>query len=159
VDPDTGKTIAGKAGNELFHGITGVVWSEDHVTMTYSTDYNCSKKQLIVARLAAMVSLIPIGQVMELHTSSSWLNTEFGKLEGHVASEFSGYLSWVNVPQEWKKVLEYLMNQNEPRGLIIKFREDGIPSYEEVAREYLMEMIEKSKGRYPYVELDVAPWS
>jgi hypothetical protein len=43
VDPDTGETITASEDNELFQGVTGVISSSRHVTMTRNCDKRVGK--------------------------------------------------------------------------------------------------------------------
>jgi hypothetical protein len=58
-DPDTGEEITGGEGNDLFHGVTSVVWGAEHVTLTQAVGYNCSKEWSLLSNVAAMMSLVP----------------------------------------------------------------------------------------------------
>jgi hypothetical protein len=41
---------------------------------------------------------------------------------------------------------------------LIKNREEVIPRYEEIEKEYLMESIDRNKRQHPDQERDEAPW-
>jgi hypothetical protein len=125
IDPVTGEKITGREGYDLFHGVTGVVSSDEYVTLSRSVGYNCNDENMLLANAAAMMSLVPQGQLLALHTCSSWLATEFQKMIGHVECQFSGKMSWDEVPPEWKKILEYVQNKDEVSGISIKNRQES----------------------------------
>jgi hypothetical protein len=110
IDPNTGTEIARGEGNDLFHGVVGIMWSGDLITLTRAVSYNGTKEELILSSVAGMLSLVPEGRKLELHTESEWLVTEMEKMRGHVDAEFSGALPWDDVPHQWKKALEYVSN-------------------------------------------------
>jgi hypothetical protein len=140
VDPSTGETIQGKTGNDLLHGAVGVVWSDNCVTMTRAVARNGSKRDLLLANAAQMMSLVPLGRTLELHTCSNWLAGELAKMVGRVACHFSGELSWGDVPLNWKRILEHVLD-GSGRGLMMKAEEEEIPSYLEIAKTYCAEKI------------------
>jgi hypothetical protein len=99
--------------------VVGVVWSDDN--------NNGSKEWLYVSSVAAMLSLVPVGGTLEVHTESDWLADEFEKLKGHADEGFSGDLSWDDVPAQWKGVLKYTLEGPEVRRLNIVRKQEQIP--------------------------------
>jgi hypothetical protein len=59
---------------------------------------------------------------------------------------------------QWKRVLEYISDGTTVRGILVKNKEEDIPSYEEIAKEYLMESIDRNKRQHPDEKPDEAPW-
>jgi hypothetical protein len=90
--------IFGGEGNDLHHGVVGVVWSDGIATLTRSANYNCTKEELILAHVERVMSLVPEGETLVLHTESHWLASELEKFLGHARDNFSGDLSRDDVP-------------------------------------------------------------
>jgi hypothetical protein len=106
-----------------------------------------------------MLSLSPIGISLDLHTESEWLASDLEGLTGHADSGFSGGLSWDEVPIQWKRVLEYTVEEPQSRRLMISLKQEQIPSYQDIMSLYLDEMIEKAEGCRLDATPDEAPWS
>jgi hypothetical protein len=60
------------------------------------------------------------------------------KMQGHAEGQFSGDLPWENVLPIWKRILEPLSDCSG-KGIIIRRKEEEIPSYEEIAKMYWVE--------------------
>jgi hypothetical protein len=63
-------TVREKRGNELYHGVTAVIWSDECVTMSRAVDHRVSRRDLLVSNVAQMMTLSPEGRTLELRTSS-----------------------------------------------------------------------------------------
>jgi hypothetical protein len=61
------------------------------------------------------------------------------RMRGHVDSGFSGEMSWDDVSEPWKKILEHVTHG---RGIEIKLKQEEIPSYHEIMVEYMKEGIQ-----------------
>jgi hypothetical protein len=57
VDRSTGKTIRGKASNDLFHGVAAAIWSDEGVTMSTTVNHRASRKDMPLSNLAGMMTL------------------------------------------------------------------------------------------------------
>jgi hypothetical protein len=58
TDPTTGKTIRAKASNDLYHGVTSVVCSNECVTLTRTINQRVSQKELLLNNVAQLLSLV-----------------------------------------------------------------------------------------------------
>jgi hypothetical protein len=123
IDPNTGEEMVGGDGSHMFHGVVGIVWSDELVTLTRAAGHNGVEEESIMSSVAGMMSLVPEGRMLELHTESEWLAAEMEKMRGHAAVDFSGDLSWDEVPAQWKRVLEYVSNGSQVRGIHVASRE------------------------------------
>jgi hypothetical protein len=52
IDPNSGETITASEDNELLQGVTGVIWSEKHASMTSSCDKSISSDVLSLRNMA-----------------------------------------------------------------------------------------------------------
>jgi hypothetical protein len=93
VASDAFSFITGSKDNDLFHGVVGVAWGDGFATLTGTASYNCSDQELLLSNVAQLMSLVPEGKRLELHTESEWLATEMGKMKGHEEADFSGDMS------------------------------------------------------------------
>jgi hypothetical protein len=159
INPNTGEETVGGDGSDLFHGVVVIVWSDELAMLTRAANYNGTKEELILSSVAGMMSLVPEGRTLDLHTESQWLVTEMEKTRGHVAADFSGELSWVEVPAPWKKVLEYVSNGSQVRGIQITSKQEQIPSDQDIMALYMAEMIERAEGEHLDAIPDEAPWA
>jgi hypothetical protein len=95
------------------------------------------------------MELVPDGGKLNLHTESPWLATEWEKMKGHAVANYSGGLSWDDMPFPWKRVMEQLRSGQEGKGMEIKLKQEEIPRYQEIVEEYMREVIEKSEAYHP----------
>jgi hypothetical protein len=108
--------------------------------------------------VTAMLSLVPDGGRLNLHTESLWLETEWDKMKGHAEAEFSGDLTWESMADPWKRVTEQLRTGQEGKGLEIRLVQEGITSYKGIMAEYMAEQIQKAEEYHPDSTPDRPPW-
>jgi hypothetical protein len=138
--------------------VWGVLWSDEFVTLTRAFNCNGTKEELILASVGGMLSLVPEGKMLDLHTESEWLVEEIEEMKGHIAAGFSGDISWGEVPAQWKNVLEYISNGSLIRGTDITLKQEQISSYQDIMALYMVEVIEKAEGLHLDATPDEAPW-
>jgi hypothetical protein len=114
---------------------------------------------MILASVLALMGMVPDGEKLELHTESGRLAGEWEKRKGHAAAEFSGDLTWENIPHPWKLILEYLSKGTRDRGIDIKLKQELIPCYQEIMEEYVKEVIERDEMFHPDSTPNEAPWA
>jgi hypothetical protein len=78
------------------------------------------------------------------------------KMEGYIRAEFSGDMSWEDVPHQWKRIFGHLNKATVGRGISLK--QESIQSYQDIMELYMAEMIEKAEGVRLDANLDVVPW-
>jgi hypothetical protein len=158
IDLHTGVEISGGDGNDPHDGVVGIMWSGDLVTLIRAVNYNGTKEEQILSSVAGMMSSVPEGRKLDLHTESEWLVAEMEKMRGHTDAEFSGDLSWEDVPHQWKKVLEYVSNGIVNRATQITSKDENIQSLQDIMVLYMGEVIEKAEETRPDATPDETPW-
>jgi hypothetical protein len=142
----------------LFHGVVRVLWTEELVTLTRAVSYSGTKEELILESVAGMLSLVAEERLLDLDTESEWLAEEIEKMRGRIAADFNGDMPWEEVPPQWKKVLKYVANGAQIRGIRITLKQEQIPSYQDIMALYMAEVIEKAEGIDLDATSDEAPW-
>jgi hypothetical protein len=136
IDPSTGEQIDGRTSDGLYHGVSGVIWSDDQVAMTRGVDKGVSDEELLLCHLAQLMSLCQDGRTLEPHTCSSWLETEGNKTERSFVN-----LPWSRIPYSWQRVLIQMVDNG--KRLMIRLRAEWeIPGYTEAAKLYCREKCE-----------------
>jgi hypothetical protein len=126
---------------------------------TRAVSCNGTKEELILSSVGRTMSLVPEGMMLELHTESEWLATEMEKMRGHVAADFAGEMSWDEVPEPWKRVLEYVSKGTQVRGIRVMLKQEQISSYQGIMALYMAERIEKAEGACLGAVPDEVPWA
>jgi hypothetical protein len=158
TDPETAEVTQASFENELYQGVTGVIWTTHCVTMTRSANKGVIEEDLCIQNLAQLVEMTAAGCDLDLHTSSDWLVSEWDAI---------CQLPPEDLPQQdssnryyQKTILENLIN-NGKRFHVQKMAEGELQDYLVAARLYSEEKIllkEVVHGSHLDYDSGEAPW-
>jgi hypothetical protein len=68
-------------------------------------------------------------------------------------------LAWKDVPEPWRKILEYISNGSQVHGMLVSLKQEQIPSYQDIMVLYMAEVIEKAEEARLDARPDDTPWA
>jgi hypothetical protein len=160
VESSTRLTIEGAADNEVYHGLTGVIRSDECVTMTRTADKGMAADELALRSLAQLIKLCPAEHCLELHTVSDFPLSEWEKMRLHHESGYSGF-NCDKVRYYWRGILSD-MQDNSKSLRMFKKKDEEEPQLTQAAKMYVMEKMslkEEVDRPHPDYEPDESPSS
>jgi hypothetical protein len=144
IDPDTGESrLAGEADDEN-QVVTGVIWSDEAITMSDVHGKGRDPDELFLAHLKKMLDLCPNHGAFYMYSASEFLVTEGSKFREWVESDSLGRI-WDQIHGNWKNIWGHLKMQGKHLSVVGRSA-DEFPQQSEALRKYSEERIQRKEA-------------
>jgi hypothetical protein len=143
VDAVTGETRNATREDDQQQVVCGAMWTDEVITLSATCGKGCDPDERYLHHLKMLLSAVPNGRALTLHTSSEFLFQEGEKFRQWVQS---GRISevWDQMHSAWKNILGHLEDQGKLMAIIM--HEPGeFPQQMAALEKHCQERIEKEE--------------
>jgi hypothetical protein len=138
-DPVSGEMIYADESNDLSQRVTGVIWSDDKVTMTRRCGKGIKTLELFRENLRWMVDLCPKGRNITVFTQPPELVQEWEQMCTYRSQNYEG-LKPEQFEANWQEIMKQVEAQD--KRIEIQMGTGACDRYLEAAKRYFMEKVD-----------------